>query len=735
MRLWHCYLSLFASLILMLASTFMDKHFATQLGFKWQPAFSQNNHQQGWQVTASRLPQVQAGSLLTDVFVDHTWVKLDNQILLSTPDYAASLSSVIRSFNLEQKLYELRLEPIRFKQSNGHVVDVQAKPANWSELGVGFWLYRGLYLLGMLLAWITLYWYENASKEDKQYTPDNEASGRLLLCLSLVCSSLTLVLSVAAMSRSWAVPDWYLWTKFIANMTAVAFSSLLFLRLWLTQPSYLPNRHGLWRALWLGACIIYAFNLVFLLAQASFAISYLRASSNLLAVLFIGVFSVQWWLTRKDGVSLVDKVSMRMLFAFGVFACILFSTLNFVVFHYWQHLTLTPNLMLGLISITSNAVLFLLLFRHQLYRIAYWWWLFYALLVGALVLLVSFALFSQFGLRNDPMDIGISVLASLFAVLGMSFFFQYRQLRSHVNLLLNASLLLQKLRQVKVNSNAFWAHQKQLFMQALDAQKAEIIELKATQSKIQIICGGEKIQLGITAKHGLRLSAPNKGKRLFNERDVKTLSMLQELSNAQQREQAAFAAGEKQTRMQIAHDLHDDIGGRLHQLAYEQSEQVATYAQETLDQLRTLTHALHQDAQPLEILLAQLRHSVLRRGEGLAVHIICEINVEKGLNSQLVSSLGVMQIQAVISELCRNALQHQGVSNIRVQLDINATTCQLDVFNDGAKTRVQDWEEGVGLSSIRRRAYQLGGQVSWLANAQGGVTTQLIFSTPKWFAL
>ncbi len=734
MRLWHCYLCLFVSFVLMLSSTFLDKYFATYLGFKWQPLVLQDDGVQGWQVTSSNLPEITDGALLTDVLVDYSWVKLDNQILLSTPDYAASLSDVIGSFNLEQKLYELRLEPIRFKKSNGDVVDVQAKSASWSELGVGFWLYRVLYLLGMLLAWITLYWHKNASKEDNQYTPDNETSGRLLLCLSLVCSSLTLVLSVAAMSRSWAVPDWYLWTKFIANMTMVAFSSLLFLRLWLTQPSYLPNRHGLWPVLWLGACVVYAFNLVFLLAQASFAIGYLRASSNLLAVLFIGVFSVQWWLTRKEGVSLVDKVSMRMLFAFGVFACILFSTLNFVVFHYWQHLTLTPNLMLGLISITSNAVLFLLLFRHQLYRIAYWWWLFYALLVGALVLLVSFALVNQFGLRNEPMDIGISLLASLFAILGMSFFFQYRQLRSHINLLLNASLLLQQLRQVKVNSSAFWAHQKRLFMQAIDAKNAEIIELKATQSKIQIICSGEQLQLSITPKYGLRLSAPNKGKRLFNERDVKTLSMLQELSNAQQREQAAFAAGETQTRLQIAHDLHDDIGGRLHHLAYGLNDNIPQYAQQTLEQLRTLTHALHQDEQSVGALMASLQHHILRLDIG-ELEVNCNIILAPELEEKMISALATLQLNAIVSELSRNALQHQGVSCVQINIVINAECCEVEVCNNGAQTCIDDWELGIGLSSIKRRVNGLGGEVSWTAQTEGGVIAKLRFDTSAWLLL
>lgn len=731
MRLWLCHLSLLISLMLMLASTVADKHYSVQLGFQWQPEVTKNNSMQGWKVTNSRLPQLQALALLTHVWVQNAWVALDKKVLLSTPDYAGSLANVKQAFALDQKLYELCSQTIRFKQSTGNIISVQAQAASWQELGINFWLYRGVYLLGMLLAWVTLIWHQNTCKQGHN-TPPNEVSGRFLLCLSFICSSLTLVLSVAAINRGFGVPDWYLWTKFIANMTVVAFSSLLFLRLWLTQPTFLPKQHVLWRILWVAVCIIYSFNLLFLITQQAYAIDYLRASSNLLAALFICIFSVQWWLTRKDGVSLVDKISMRMLFVFGLLSATLFAALNFIIDNYLQNLAFTPNLMLGLISLTSNAVLFVLLFRHQLYRIMYWWWLFYALLAGTLVLLISFAILSQFGLHNNPTDIGISLLASLLTVLGLAFFFQYRLMQNHVNLLLNASLLLQKLRQAKIGSSSFWAHQKQLFMQALDAKEAEIIELKQEQNDIQIICAGEKLQLGITKNKGLRLSAPNKGKRLFNQRDIKNLSMLQELSNAQQREQAAFIAGEKQTRKQVACDLHDDIGGRLHQLAHGDTQNAADYAQKTLEQLRTLTHALHKDSQPLSLFLASLQHDLLRYAQSCNVEMNFNITTAEEVQSQELSAMAMVQFNSIMSELCRNALQHQGVTSIEVNINAKPEQTSIRFSNNGVHTRMKDWIAGVGTVSIKRRIHQLDGKAQWKENPNGGVTTELIFHTQRW---
>lgn len=731
MRLWLCYLSLLISLILMLASTFADKHYSVQLGFQWRPAITENNTVQGWRVTASHLPQLKVASLLTHVWVQNTWVALDKRVLLSTPDYAGSLANVKQAFELDQKLHELYSQPIRFKQSTGKIISVQAQAATWHDLSTTFWLYRGVFLLGILLAWVTLIWHKNTYKQEHN-TPPNEVSGRFLLCLSFICSSLTLVLSVAAISRSFGVPDWYLWTKFVANMTVVALNSLLFLRLWLTQPTFLPKQHALWRMLWVVACIIYSFNIVFLLTQQAYAIDYLRASSHLLAVLFICIFSLQWWLTRKDGVSLVDKVSMQMVFVFGLLASTLFTILNFIIDNYLQSLAFTPNLILGLISLTSNSVLFVLLFRHQLYRIMYWWWLFYALLAGALVLLVSFAILSQFGLHTNPIDIGISLIASLLTVSALAFFFQYRLMQNHISLLLNASLLLQKLRQTQVDSNSFWIHQKQLFMQALDSKEAEIIELKQGQSDIQIICAGEKLQLGITKNKGLRLSAPNKGRRLFNQQDIKNLSMLKDLSNAQQREQAAFIAGEKQTRKQVAYDLHDDIGGRLHQLAHGDTQNAADYAQKTLEQLRTLTHALHKDNQPLSLFLASLRHDLLRHAQSCNVEMSFDIATSTEIQSQELSAMAMVQLNSIMGELCRNALQHQGVTSIEVSINAKPEQTSICFSNNGVKTCVKDWIAGLGTVSIKRRVHQLDGHVQWKENANGGVTTELILHTQKW---
>lgn len=730
---WSLLFILVITLLYAIAITFIGKQLNYNIGFDWEVKISQNNAVTGWQVVRSEYTELPENTLLTHIRIDNEWVVLNNLVLPKVLDLLPSIKQLKQAINIDQKLYDARNTAIGFKTDKNQIIYLTPHPVTWSSLNKNFWLYRLMLLICLLLGFSCLYMTFKSPLASNKSDEASSTFKQSCLLVVLVFCSLGLTIGTSGSDlRNWGLPSHYINYAFNHSLAMLAIFEVSLFKLLTINPANLFKKYRFWRYIWWSAVVSHTLNLIFVSLRLDFAFDFHHLLFSILPLFFLALFIHQWLHAQRKG-SLIDKLSIRTVLIFNILVILILLSVDYLIKQHWLNSGINPSVLNSFGGILISASLLVLAFRQKLYQLAYWWWLLYSIFAGGIVFVAVLMFTSDLGKDSQISDVIISLAMGVSIGMGMAFWFQYRLVRFSIKTLHKSSHLLQELKQTDIGTELFWQNQKALFMQALDIQESEVIQINKHEP--EIITGGEQLKISITDDKGLLLSAPDNGRKLFSEQDIKTILLLRDLSTQQHREQQAFIAGEKQTRQQVAHDLHDDIGGRLHQLAHGDTKNAADYAQKTLDQLRTLTHALHKDKQPLSLFLASLRHELLRHAQSCNVEMKFNINIAEDCQEQPVSAMAMVQLNSIMNELCRNALQHKSVSNIIAHLDINEESTELKISNDGAHTRVKDWIAGVGTVSIKRRIHQLDGSIEWLENPDGGVNVQAKFNTQTWLEL
>jgi signal transduction histidine kinase len=227
--------------------------------------------------------------------------------------------------------------------------------------------------------------------------------------------------------------------------------------------------------------------------------------------------------------------------------------------------------------------------------------------------------------------------------------------------------------------------------------------------------------LGLVVRHA------QAGRRLFGPGDTRFVNhcaaILQRLVDS---DRAAEQARQEE-RQRIANDLHDDLGGRLLHLAQARhTDDWSRYAQETLAEMRLITHGMVREATALADLLADLRGDlvprILRSGTRAQWHVDVGGVGEGG--QTLVRPEAALGLARILSEALRNALSHGQVplgGQVEVLVSWSGGDLLVQVANDGPSVNPDIWTLGLGVRSIERRAVRLGGQAQWTARGEGGV--------------
>lgn len=733
MRLYFSWGLIVLSFLAASALTLHDKQQSLWLGFTWQP-IELAQGQFAWEVTSSNVPSLKKGDLLTHVrFAEHGFA-LNSGFLIRFPDASPTMAYFKRSLEQEAMAYEAANVPIVFSKFDGSQVALSTKPMRWQDLSGYFWAYHGFFYLCLLLA-VGCLCLSKVSLDSRPIA-DISVEQMLMVCL-LVSLGLCVLFGPVSLDRQWAMDSRLLLLRYHLSLYVASFYMAIWIVLLFRLPRNLFAKNYLFWGLY-ALCAGYFLLASHLIAwQHQGAMGLLHLAYALLPASVFALLALQWFLVCKDQSCLIDRAALKAAFSFNLCIGLIYGIYNFLLHSQILNAPTNPTLLNATMSLLMSLSTLLLIFRQYLYRIDSWWLLLYAITFAALAFLFSFFIGSDFGQNHSSKNFVVSVVLSVMVAMLVAFWFVFRLLSRHINIIQNATLSAQKTARLTVDSDAFWQAQADLLQRAFDCLQAELVVAATDDPDIKLCHSGEQMQLLILEekRKALLLSAPNKGQRLFNEQDVKTAELLQNLIRVKEREQEAFAAGEKQTRLQIAHDLHDDIGGRLHQMIYDHSDDVAGRAQSTLEQLRTLTHALHQNGQELGLFVASLRHNALRIGESGTVQVDFDTCICETLNTYPLSSISMLQLSAIVSELCRNALQHKQVSKVAVYIKIDAENVNVSIHNNGAQTAVEDWENGIGMTSVRRRVLQLGGTVTWRANTTGGASVVLVFRTQAWLSL
>jgi len=194
---------------------------------------------------------------------------------------------------------------------------------------------------------------------------------------------------------------------------------------------------------------------------------------------------------------------------------------------------------------------------------------------------------------------------------------------------------------------------------------------------------------------------------------------------------------QESTLRHISRELHDEFGqvltaigsmlGRAGKHAPEGSplredlKEVQEIAQSTLNNIRTLSQALH----PVLLEEAGLESTLdwyiptVGRQTGLALHY------EKTGQSYPVETSAGVHIYRVLQEALNNVSRHSGASDAWIRLRFSSDSLELEVEDHGKGFVAEKLHRGIGLVAMRERAELIGGTLAISPRPQGGTKVRL----------
>jgi signal transduction histidine kinase len=202
-------------------------------------------------------------------------------------------------------------------------------------------------------------------------------------------------------------------------------------------------------------------------------------------------------------------------------------------------------------------------------------------------------------------------------------------------------------------------------------------------------------------------------------------------------------ATQESTLRHISRELHDEFGQVLTAIGSllsrvekqvpqgaplrEDLKEVREIAQSTLDNIRSLSQALHPvllDEQGLESAL-DWYIPMVERQTGLKLHY------EKSGSAFPVDGTAGVQIYRVLQEALNNVKRHAGTQEAWVRLKFQRDSITLEVEDHGRGFSPDAGNPGIGLVGMRERAELVQGSLQVLPREGGGTIVRLIVPTEK----
>ena len=214
-------------------------------------------------------------------------------------------------------------------------------------------------------------------------------------------------------------------------------------------------------------------------------------------------------------------------------------------------------------------------------------------------------------------------------------------------------------------------------------------------------------------------------------------AQLASLSNQRSELAQKLIATQESTLRHISRELHDEFGqiltavgsmlARAEKYAPENSplrselREVNEIAQVTLDNVRTLSQALHPvmlDETGLESTLDWYVQTTEKQ-TGI------DISYEKSGAAFGVNGNSGIHIYRVLQEALNNVARHSGAKEAWVRLRFLEDTLELEVEDHGKGFAMPPSNSGIGLVAMRERAELLGGSIDFSRPAEGGTRIRL----------
>ncbi|MDH5517070.1 MAG: ATP-binding protein [Gammaproteobacteria bacterium] len=258
-------------------------------------------------------------------------------------------------------------------------------------------------------------------------------------------------------------------------------------------------------------------------------------------------------------------------------------------------------------------------------------------------------------------------------------------------------------------------------------QPLQINQLDDRADKVTVQNHGQSILIpALPGSLAVCLYNAQKGARLFSPDDAALIESVWMIYKHVLAFQQAQHNGARIERRRIARDLHDDVSAKVLSLVYRaDNDENADLARETLSDLRSVIHDLESKSISLKDAVREWRLEAKRRCEEakLVLHWQQTELPESELLAIYKSSL-----RKILRESLSNIIKHADANEVTVKLSYDAGQFCLQIEDDGKgfdKNLAAKNKSGIGLSSIRRRVFDLGGELKIDTDHGGGSCIQV----------
>ncbi len=429
------------------------------------------------------------------------------------------------------------------------------------------------------------------------------------------------------------------------------------------------------------------------------------------------VYAMQWRACRHDPL-LRGQLKWLGLLLFASFSVVFVAYAMGAMGHV---ITLPQNFGLTIIALVFLGLV-PLVGRIGLFRLERWWalaWLWF--LGGLLVVVLDVLLLALLPLSNE------SALMLALAIGGWLYFPLRQALWARLT---RATLpetrdLLPDVVQIATVSQAdpaqlnarwqrLWEHM--FAPQQLEGVGHEGAVEIAGQGQWLLIPGWGRLQ-------SLRLTLPERGRRLFNPRDAQRAQEILRLVRHGLVSQESYERGVREERLRIAGDLHDDLGAKLLAIAHAQPiGPVAALARQARDEMRLSLRDMASDGVVLADALADWRAETVSRLNAAGIGV--DWRADEPPSGDLVAARPVGQLTRVLREAVSNVIRHSGARRCQIVVRLDGAHLRLSVTDDGRGLAAESATAGGGhgLPNIERRVRKLGGSHRFLTPPGGGTT-------------
>ena len=204
-----------------------------------------------------------------------------------------------------------------------------------------------------------------------------------------------------------------------------------------------------------------------------------------------------------------------------------------------------------------------------------------------------------------------------------------------------------------------------------------------------------------------------------------------------QRARAASASAREEERRRLRRDLHDGLGPRLTGIAFTADaarlaatndatapmlDRIRIEVETAIDEIRELAYGLRPPALDELGLVGAIKVKA-DAFQGLPIVI-------EGRDLPALPAAVEVAAYRIVIEALTNVVRHSGATRARVQLRSGGDCLTVDISDNGSSGR--EWVPGIGLTSMRERANELSGRVTYRCTPTGStVTAELPLETSR----